>query len=52
MVQFLVAVEPDDPNHANRIIVPDLPCCFSVGDSLDDAVANAKEAINDHLQLL
>jgi len=25
--------------------VPDLPGCFSAGDSLDEAIANAKEAI-------
>lgn len=31
------------------MVVPDLPGCFSAGDTLDEALANAKEAILLHL---
>ena len=32
------------------VIVPDLPGCFSAGSTLDEAVENAKEAIECHLE--
>ncbi len=30
--------------------VPDLPCCVSVGDSLDEVKAEIREAIEFHLE--
>ena len=30
---------------SDGIVVPDLPGCFSAGDTLDEAIANAEEAI-------
>ncbi len=30
------------------VIIPDLPGCFSVGDSYEDALANTREAIEFH----
>lgn len=34
------------------VTVPDVPGCFSAGDTLDEAIANAQEAIAAHLELL
>jgi predicted RNase H-like HicB family nuclease len=33
-------------------VVPDVPGCFSAGDTLEEALANAREAIAAHLQAL
>ncbi len=35
---------------AYGVIVPDLPGCFSAGESVDDAINQAKEAIECHLE--
>jgi predicted RNase H-like HicB family nuclease len=32
------------------VIVPDLPGCFSAGDSYEDALENAREAIECHIE--
>jgi predicted RNase H-like HicB family nuclease len=37
-------IEPGTDTTAFGVIVPDLPGCFSAGDSLDEAVLGAKEA--------
>ena len=39
-----------DPESDYGVTVPDLPGCFSAGDSLDDALAQATEAIECHLE--
>ncbi len=44
-MKFPIAIEPGDAKHAFGVVVPDLPGCFSAGDTLDEAVDNAKEAI-------
>lgn len=44
-MRYPVAIEVGDENHAFGVVVPDLPGCFSAGDSLDDALSNAEEAI-------
>jgi predicted RNase H-like HicB family nuclease len=44
-MRFFVAIEPGDEDHAFGVVVPDLPGCFSAGDTLDEAFENAKEAI-------
>lgn len=41
----VVAIEKSDKKHAYGVIVPDLPGCFSAGDTLDETLSNAKEAI-------
>ncbi|OQW74624.1 MAG: hypothetical protein BVN35_09680 [Proteobacteria bacterium ST_bin11] len=45
-MRFFVAIEPGDEDHAFGVVVPDLPGCFSAGDTLDEAFENAKEAID------
>lgn len=49
-MHFPIAVEPGDETHAYGVVVPDLPGCFSAGDTLDEAIANAPEAILLHLE--
>jgi predicted RNase H-like HicB family nuclease len=44
-MRYPIAIEPGDEHHAFGVVVPDLPGCFSAGDSLDEAIDNAKEAI-------
>lgn len=44
-MRYPIAIEPGDDTHAFGVVVPDLPGCFSAGDSLDEAFTNAEEAI-------
>jgi predicted RNase H-like HicB family nuclease len=44
-MRYPIAVELGDASHAYGVAVPDLPGCFSAGDTLDKALDNAKEAI-------
>jgi predicted RNase H-like HicB family nuclease len=44
-MKYPIAIEPGDKKHAFGVVVPDLPGCFSAGDTLDEAIDNAKEAI-------
>lgn len=43
-MRYPIAIEAGDDAHAWGVVVPDLPGCFSAGDTLDEAVANATEA--------
>ena len=49
---YPIAIESGDDNHAYGVTVPDLPGCFSAGDTLDEAIASAKDAITGHIELL
>lgn len=44
-MRYPIALEPGDDTTAWGVVVPDLPGCFSAGDTLDEAIANASEAI-------
>ncbi|CAG0929432.1 MAG: hypothetical protein EFKGCFLK_00115 [Rhodocyclaceae bacterium] len=44
-MKYPIAIEPGDDKHAYGVVVPDLPGCFSAGDTLDEALNNAREAI-------
>lgn len=44
-MRYPIAIEPGDDGTAFGVVVPDLPGCFSAGDTLDEALANASEAI-------
>lgn len=46
---FLVAIHKD-PDSAYGVSVPDLPGCASAGDTADEALRMAKEAIELHLE--
>jgi predicted RNase H-like HicB family nuclease len=51
-MKFPIAIEPGDERTAWGVVVPDLPGCFSAGDSAEEAFANAQQAIDLHLQTL
>lgn len=44
-MKYPIAIETGTETTAWGVVVPDLPGCFSAGDSLDEAYENAKEAI-------
>jgi predicted RNase H-like HicB family nuclease len=44
-MRFPIALEPGHDTQAWGVVVPDLPGCFSAGDTMDEAIANATEAI-------
>jgi predicted RNase H-like HicB family nuclease len=43
-MRYPIAIEPGTATSAFGVAVPDLPGCFSGGDTLDEAVAAAEEA--------
>ena len=48
-MRYPIAIEPGDDARAWGVVVPDLPGCFSAGDTLDEAIEQAREAIVLHL---
>ncbi|WP_301101676.1 type II toxin-antitoxin system HicB family antitoxin [Propionivibrio sp.] len=40
-MRYPIAIEPGDETHAFGVAVPDLPGCFSAGDTLDEAIDSA-----------
>ena len=44
-MRYPIAIEPGNATQAFGVVVPDLPGCFSAGDTLDEAITQAKEAI-------
>lgn len=44
-MRYPIAIEPGDATHAYGVVVPDLPGCFSAGDTLDEAIEMAREGI-------
>jgi predicted RNase H-like HicB family nuclease len=49
-MRYPIAIEQGGDDQAFGVVVPDLPGCFSAGDTLDEAVDNAKEAIEFWLE--
>jgi predicted RNase H-like HicB family nuclease len=43
-MRYPIAIEPGDHATAFGVVVPDLPGCFSAGDTLDEALIGAEEA--------
>lgn len=41
-----------EKNSAYGVTVPDIPGCFSAGDTIDEAMENTREAIFSHLELV
>jgi len=50
-MRFTVVLHTDDGQRYG-VIVPDLPGCFSAGESIDDALASVCEAIDLHAETL
>ena len=44
-MRYPVALEPGTHTEAFGVVVPDLAGCFSAGDTMDEALTNAEEAI-------
>ena len=51
-MKFIVAIEPGTETTAFGVVIPDLPGCFSAGDTLDEALDNAREAIELYYETL
>lgn len=43
-MRYPIVVDRGDETHAHGVVIPDLPGCFSAGDTLEEAFENAKEA--------
>jgi len=43
-MRYPIAIEPGTETTAFGVVVPDLPGCFSAGDTLDEALSGAEEA--------
>lgn len=48
-MQYPIFIHKDE-NSAYGVIVPDLPGCYSAGDTIEDAIHNTHEAIECHLE--
>jgi predicted RNase H-like HicB family nuclease len=48
-MQYLIFLHKDE-NSAYGVMVPDLPGCYSVGDTIEEAISNAHEAIECHIE--
>lgn len=43
-MRYPILIEPGDEDKTFGVVVPDLPGCFSAGDTLDEAMAGVEEA--------
>lgn len=50
MYNYPLAIELGDDKRSFGVTVPDIPGCFSAGETLDEAIENAHEAIAFHLE--
>lgn len=50
-MEFPIAIHKDEDS-VYGVIVPDIPGCHSFGNSINDAIRNAREAIYGHVQTL
>jgi len=48
-MRYPVAIEIGDKKHSYGVVVPDLVGCYSAGETIDEALENAKEAITLHI---
>lgn len=52
MSQYSVVLIPEPEEGGYSVMVPMLPGCCIQGETVDEALANAREAIEGHLQTL
>jgi len=50
-MRYPIAIEPASDTTAWGVVVPDLPGCFSAGDTLEDAMIQAEEAITGWIEV-
>lgn len=51
-MRYPIAIEIGTGETAYGIVVPDLPGCFSAGDTLDEAVVGAGEAVTGWIEAM
>jgi predicted RNase H-like HicB family nuclease len=51
-MKFPIAIEPGTDTTAWGVVVPDIPGCFSSGDTAEEAFSNAAEAIEAFCEIL
>ncbi len=51
-MKFTIAIEAGTKKTAFGVVVPDLPGCFSAGDTVEEAFDNVREAIKIHCEIL
>lgn len=51
-MKFTIAIEPGTKKRTFGVVVPDLPGCFSAGDTIEEAFDRAREAIEAHCEVL
>lgn len=51
-MRYPIVIEPGNERTAWGVVVPDLPGCFSAGDSLDEALLEAEQAVELHMTAL
>ena len=51
-MKFPIAIEAGTKKTAFGVVVPDLPGCFSAGDTIEEAFDNAREAILGHCEFI
>lgn len=51
-MKFIIAMEPGTESTAWGVVVPDLPGCFSAGDTMDEAMENARQAIDQQIEIM
>jgi predicted RNase H-like HicB family nuclease len=52
MTHYVAIIEDAGPDKAVEVWFPDLPGCFSGGDSIDEALRNAAEAVTLYAEAL
>ncbi len=43
-MRYIIAIEPGNETRAFGVIIPDLPGCFSAGDTMAAALTNARDS--------
>ena len=51
-LKYPIAIEPGDEQTAFGVVIPDLPGCFSAGESMDEAVEKSEEAITARIEVV
>ena len=47
---YTIILEPEPDGSAYNVIVPALPGCLTFGETVEEAIENAKEAIGLHIE--
>ena len=50
-MRYPITIEPGNDTTAWGVVVPDLPGCFSAGDTLEEALIQAEEAVTAWIEV-